>query len=59
MIVFYLYLIYKTMKSKKKEKSLIKELDAIRSLKNESIDLRELEEKMVKLIEKAAQYYQD
>ncbi|CAD8192722.1 unnamed protein product [Paramecium pentaurelia] len=47
------------MKSKKKEKSLIKELDAIRSLKNESIDLRELEEKMVKLIEKAAQYYQD
>ena len=45
------------MKSKKKEKSLIKELDAIRSLKNESIDLKELEDKMVKLIEKAAQYY--
>ncbi|CAD8203234.1 unnamed protein product [Paramecium octaurelia] len=47
------------MKSKKKEKLLIKELDAIRSLKNESIDLRELEDKMVKLIEKAAQFYQD
>ncbi|CAD8104930.1 unnamed protein product [Paramecium sonneborni] len=47
------------MKSKKREKSLIKELDAIRSLKNESIDLKELEDKMVKLIEKAAQHYQD
>ncbi|CAK59553.1 unnamed protein product (macronuclear) [Paramecium tetraurelia] len=47
------------MKSKKREKSLVKELDAIRSLKNESIDLRELEDKMVKLIEKAAQFYQD
>ncbi|CAD8089681.1 unnamed protein product [Paramecium primaurelia] len=47
------------MKSRKKEKCLIKELDAIRSLKNESIDLKELEDKMVKLIEKAAQYYQD
>lgn len=38
------------MKSKKKEKSLLKELEAIRSLKNESIDLRELEDKMAKLI---------
>lgn len=38
------------MKSKKKEKSLLKELDAIRALKNESIDIKELEDKMTKLI---------
>jgi hypothetical protein len=42
------------MRSKKKEKSLLKDLDAIKQLKNESFDLKDLEDKMSNLILRAS-----
>lgn len=38
------------MKQKKREKQLLKELEAIKNLKDESVDLEELENRMALLI---------